>query len=489
MEEDTKSLNRSDQTLHVHKKHKDSIPYRIEEITSLLKGKELEPLVDFARTDTEYYSKEDEQNCSNIVNLIGKKFIDVKKLMNSIGCRLEYKKSGTTGHTFRGYLTGNKDMEFGVKVCAYPKREKYGSINDVQRPENVEVMMLRLLSYFIVTRQTPHIALPIGTFNTDIKEFVGLIEKDYVEKDNVKYKDFEENYKKGEYYDDVSVLISEWANRGDFLEFIKKRYKKFSPTTWKVFFFQILSVLAVIQSKFPSFRHNDLKANNILVHKIDRNDKKFNYKINGKHYAVPNIKYQIKLWDFDFSCIPNIVNNKKVSVEWTKKINVTPEQNRYYDMHYFFNTLIKKGFFPQFMEDESIPQDAKDFVNRIVPDKFKKGDYVHERGRILINEEYLTPQIVLETDPYFEEFRIYETYKPVYKLMKIFGEGEKEKICFHEEIDLSTKTPKLTTTTTQTTVTKKKNILDFLNHHDKKKNQHIVDPKDLLISVSDEYEI
>ena len=30
----------------------------------------------------------------------------------------------------------------------------------------------------------------------------------------------------------------------------------------------------------------------------------------------------------------------KVESKWTKKINVTPEQNRYYDIHYFFNTII-----------------------------------------------------------------------------------------------------------------------------------------------------
>ena len=26
-------------------------------------------------------------------------------------------------------------------------------------------------------------------------------------------------------------------------------------------------------------------------------------------------------------------------------------QNRYYDIHYFFNTLIKKGFFPELLTD------------------------------------------------------------------------------------------------------------------------------------------
>ena len=64
------------------------------------------------------------------------------------------------------------------------------------------------------------------------------------------------------------------------------------------------------------------------------------YKINGQYYVVPNIGFQVKLWDFDFSCIPGKVGNCKVNAEWTNEINIKPEQNRYYDVHYFFNTLM-----------------------------------------------------------------------------------------------------------------------------------------------------
>ena len=45
--------------------------------------------------------------------------------------------------------------------------------------------------------------------------------------------------------------------------------------------------------------------------------------------------------------------------------NSKSEQNRYYDMYYFFNTFITEDF-PQFMEEQCIPQNAKDFVNRII---------------------------------------------------------------------------------------------------------------------------
>jgi hypothetical protein len=210
----------------------------------------------------------------------------------------------------------------------------------------------------------------------------------------------------------VSVLISEWANRGDFLDFIRKNYKQFTPTHWKVFCFQIISVLAVIQSKYPAFRHNDLKANNLLVHKITKQSERFTYRVVRCVYKVPNVGYHLKMWDFDFACIPGIVDNKKVEAEWTRDINVTPKQNRYYDLHYFFNTLIKKGFCQEIIYSQYCPDELREFINRIVPKKYQKTDtdFIHKRGRILINDEYLLPNDVLMNDPYFAEFR---TTQPV----------------------------------------------------------------------------
>jgi serine/threonine protein kinase len=155
---------------------------------------------------------------------------------------------------------------------------------------------------------------------------------------NKKFEQFVERYDKGEYYQNVSVLISEWANGGDLLDYIRKNFKTFKTRHWRTVFFQILSVLAIVHAKYPSFRHNDLKANNILINIIDQSKNKYKYVINNQCYIVPNIGFQAKLWDFDFACIPNIVENSKVEAEWTSKINIIPEQNRYYDIHYFFNT-------------------------------------------------------------------------------------------------------------------------------------------------------
>ena len=413
-------------------KNTDSIPFRIEFIRELLRQKTIEPLIDLDETGTDNFVNIGGGNDTRIQ--LKKKIHDFHDAITQIGGNLLYIKSGTTGHTFKGVITGTEnDMyNYGVKVVAYPKKEKYGTINDTTRPENAEIMMIKLLSYFVINKRTPHIVLPIGTFYTSIKPFITIGTDDtIIDSNNEKYQSFIKKYSEGEYYNKVSILISEWANRGDLLDFVRKNYDKFKLIHWKVIFFQIISTLAVIQYKYPSFRHNDLKANNILVQKtnvLPGPNKFVTYTIIGNKYYVPNIGYQIKLWDFDFACIPGIIDNSKVSSEWTKSINVTPHENKYYDIHYFFNTLIKKGFFPQFLEDPAIPQEAKDFVHRIVPDKYKSGKYVHKRGRILINDEYVTPDDIIKNDIFFNEFRKNNKSKKIKKPI----ENNKGPILFNE---------------------------------------------------------
>ena len=373
-------------------------------IKNILKDNELECLIDLDNVNTESFVNVSDK--IDTKDVLKKKNLDFSDVMNKIGGKLVYVKSGSTGHTFRGFNPQNKnDPHFAVKIVGYPKRENYGMYDDVRRPENAELNMLKVLSYFVINNQTPHLVLPIGTFNTDINPFLSLSDQGVV--NDKKYSQFINRYKKGELYDKVSILISEWADGGDLLEYIKKNKDEMTVREWRVLFFQILSALSVIQSKYPGFRHNDLKANNILIQKIgsrNRNNK-FKYKINNKTYVIPNIGIQVKIWDFDFACIKGIVDNTKVDAKWTDKININSKMNRYYDLHYFFNTLTRKGFFPEFWKSKSVPKAVKEFVRRIIPEKYTVGENIAERGRILINDEYTYADKILKEDEFFNVLR------------------------------------------------------------------------------------
>ena len=146
---------------------------------------------------------------------------------------------------FKGIFPSEKgEINYAVKIVAYPRKQGYGNIHDIRRPENAEVSCIKTLSYFVVNNHTPHIVLPILTFNTSLKPFTTL-SNNLIK--NKKYEAFVEKYNKGEYYDDASILISEWANGGDLLDYIRQNYKTMTTKEWRILFFQIISVLAVIQ--------------------------------------------------------------------------------------------------------------------------------------------------------------------------------------------------------------------------------------------------
>lgn len=397
-----------------------TIETRIFNIKNLIGNAHLEPINPLKTMDTnletEFFEGPKENKSMDTRTILGKKTLDFYKIINRLNSKLVYIKSGAYGNTFKGIVTNDNDeevMSFAVKVVAYPKKNGYGSIHNATRPENSEICMLKLLSYFVIKSQTPHLILPIATFNTSIKPFLTLQDDDIVSKDNKKYSEFIANYNDGQYYENVSVIISEWANRGDLSMFLKQHYRKLKLIHWQCIFFQIISTLAIIQTKYPTFRHNDLKANNILISKVDACNKLLLYKVSNKEYVLPAIGYGIYLWDFDFACIPGVVENSKVYQDWTQKINITSRKNRYYDIHYFFCTLIYKGFLPEIMDEPNVPIEVKKFIEWIVPPEYRPGhpsNKVNKRCRLLVDDELFKPIDILDNE-FFLPFQNYSKQK------------------------------------------------------------------------------
>lgn len=347
-------------------------------------------------------------NCTDLRELINKKDLNIWKFLHSINTKVHYVNSGSSGHFFKGYGYDGRPL-FAMKVIAYPKSKNYQSIYNSTRPENTELLMIRTLSYFVINHMTNHLILPIATFYTDIQNMVFIANPGFqlIDK-NEKYSKFIQSYQNGKFEPKVSVFISELANKGDFLEFLRMNLKLLNSLHFKVFIFQILSVLAVIHTRFPNFRHNDFKANNILVHctesifqpvdailKVKRNNNI--YTIHGKKYRVPNIGFIIKIWDFDFACIPGVVGNIKVENEkWTHDLNIKPVKNQYYDLHFFLTTLVS------FIPDVLKYSDFNFFYHNVIPEKFQN----EPKCRLQCDDEYVTPIQLLESSFYFNSFRI-----------------------------------------------------------------------------------
>lgn len=355
---------------------------------------------DLEKTDQSCTTNHDEKTRNK------RKIIDFYDFLKNTNSMIEYIKSGSTGHTFKGIID-NKFI-YAIKIVAYPIKTSYGKINNLERPENVDIYILELLSKIVDDKKSPHLMIPYGCFYSNIEPFVNLKIQN-----NSKYKEFKKMYKKKLLHSHVSVLISEFAELGDLLEYIRKEKKENNLSTefFKVVFFQLIYTLAIIQDIYPTFKHNDLKCNNILLQKSpDIYNRKTVYKIaenNKMKFCIPNIGIQIKLWDFDFSTIDGVINNLKIKSKWTNNINITNKKNHYYDLHFFFNTLIKKGVYPEILDQDITSREIIEFINDIVPSQFREDTKnVTDSGRLLVDVEYITPKDILVHHNFFDQFRL-----------------------------------------------------------------------------------
>jgi len=85
-----------------------SIDYRINYIKNIINECNFEPMVILDEDNNSFSSTIDNKN------------INYKDLINSLGSNIQYIKSGSTGHTFKGsYTINNTEYNFAIKIVVY----------------------------------------------------------------------------------------------------------------------------------------------------------------------------------------------------------------------------------------------------------------------------------------------------------------------------------------------------------------------------------
>ena len=390
----------------------------------------------FNTKDIRHYIRKDYINIIELLEKITNKYFNDNK-KNDINNYIEYIASGAHGLAYKDY-----NNNFAIKFISHKKnKNKEKNIYSITNEVNVELLTIICLSQLITNKKTPHLINPIMTFYTETniivqsairlknkfiqhkkKNNLDRSQKEHIERSIKNLSEYIDKYEKNKIEKITSGIITEYANCGDLLSFIKRNLnlgKIINLEIWRNILFQIIFNLELLQTNFIGFRHNDLKANNILISEIIISKKNggITYKISNpeKNFHLPNIGYRIFLWDFDFACIPFVSNkipinrdfldkilNEKIESKNFKKYNITSDKNDYYDLHFFINSLCNQ-FIHNFYKSELIPEEVKEFTKRIVPNElagWEKKD-VTCRGRILNNIEHTTPKKILQNDPFF----------------------------------------------------------------------------------------
>ena len=286
----------------------------------------------------------------------------------------------------------SKSLPLTLIIEPYDNENK--DIDDINRPENINKKMLYILSDIVLKGLTRHIILPILNFDIEIDKIQNEIVKSEI-------KELKKGIENKEIHNIVSVNLTEHFGKLDRLDnYLEVNCKTMSLEHWKVLFFQLIYTVAQIQNVYPTFKHNFISPYSIELFLLKNNDN--SYILNNIEYEVPPVPFEIKLSHFNKSCIKNIIEN--TYVKQFKFINY--EENKYFDIHYFFNLLL--GYEnTNYIHVSPHKKELINFIHSIIPEKFRtksnNSNDFYLPLKTKIDEKY-NPENILKENPFFKSF-------------------------------------------------------------------------------------
>jgi hypothetical protein len=285
------------------------------------------------------------------------------------GKKFQLLKSGDNYNIFKVYL--NRFFVL-LKISVYNREE---DVNNLTCKINNDNFFSYLLSSFTVTGESKHIELPIVNLDADIKMVSDIFDI------YPSLKELREKIEKKVYPNVISFRFRERFFEYNSMDnfFMKKK------CDFRIIIFQVIHTLALIQDKYPSFRHNKLDTKSIFIYLKSKEGVINNYIFKSKKFQFSS-KFDLKIGNFGFSSI-----DKHLSEGFEGPLK--GEKNRYFDIHYFLGKMLE-------YVDNSITDcpELLDFMNRALPIEFRTDD-----NYLKNNVELFTPSKLLN-DKYFSIF-------------------------------------------------------------------------------------
>ena len=191
------------------------------------------------------------------------------------------------------------------------------------------------------------------------------------------------------------ILYLEYIPGGTLYSWLLENRQRLTREHLRNIVFQILYTIKRIQEVYPSFRHNDLKLDNVLVN--DRASASGYVKYGNKY--VPNIGVQAIMSDFGMSNIDNLMNKTfRNQPQWRTNYGIAKDNIKLYDVHYFLNNLdflnLQDPEFNQFLRD-------------IFPQEYlgiKSPKIINRRLRYGVDHSRLPSLTQILNHPYFDSY-------------------------------------------------------------------------------------
>jgi hypothetical protein len=198
------------------------------------------------------------------------------------------------------------------------------------------------------------------------------------------------------------IMYSEYANEGALEDFINKNNRTLRPIHYRFMITQVLYNLYRIHKKYPSFRHSDLHAKNVLVNTDTPTLKINTYKIGNTTLKVEDVGLNLMLTDYGLSSTRVIKNPTTDGLD--KDWGISQKSHPMYDTHLFLNAIF---LVCSRIGTESAMETVR-FIDRILPYEYKgskTSKIMNFRMRINADHSNFPTFEKIFLDPYFLPYR------------------------------------------------------------------------------------
>ena len=113
-------------------------------------------------------------------------------------------------------------------------------------------------------------------------------------------------------------------------------------------------------------------------------------------FDINNNGYQVERNGFQ--------QNKIVGNEGKQGKKVEVDLNATHTTHTTHKTETKE-YGNELLTSSNVPDEFKNFIYRIIPNHYRSKACCNSHGRLICNDEYMSPQGILEKDEFFKELR------------------------------------------------------------------------------------
>ena len=240
---------------------------------------------------------------------------ELTNLINSVFNRdITYLYKNIKKYTFK-----INDIVNGVDIVL----KDINNINTLLNNDNMNKVMTYLLSDLVIKKKTKHILMNIFNFTLKYDEIKIFLEK-YLSDETISKSNKLISVELREHYFKMDNLFN----------ILNDKLIEVTDNDMKILIFQVLHTLAIIQEKYPTFKHNNLDLKNIYCYLKEKTSSTYEYILEGNKYIVPNIGLEIKITNFDDSIISDVLDNESI-IDSLKKNDNT------YDIKIFLDSLMK----------------------------------------------------------------------------------------------------------------------------------------------------